>query len=775
MTLSRPIEAAGMRRVSTASILLAALLFLSWIGLRPPAPQPLSAPLNSFSAARAMQFLGRVLTDEQPHPVGSAANDAVRARILAELTSLGYQPQVQTAQSCSDLGVCASVSNVVARLDSSGDPSGSQDAVLLSSHYDSVPAGPGYSDDGTSVAAALEIARALKAMPAPLHPVIFLIDDGEEAGLLGARAFVDLHPWASQVRASVNLDARGTSGPSLMFETGPASEWAVNLYAHSARRPAVSSIFYTVYKLLPSDTDFTIFRAAGYQGLNFAYIGDVAHYHTPLDNSASVTPASLQHQGENGLGAVTALANSDLSGPPQRDAVFFDVLGRKTIEWPAKRSLPFALAIAVLLSLEIAWMIHRKSLTVAEFLGGFLGWLSTMAITAVLALLLVYLLHLAGATPVAWVAHPLSLEICFWSLGVAVAMIHGVLLARKAGFWGLWSGAWAWFSLLSVLAAWLTPGVSYALLVPVGAAVLAGVSAFFGGNGEARGSLLAVLPPLIMAALVGFPFPLLLYPALGSASLIPIAVVSAWIMTAFVPLCIDLRNDSGFRGFAFVSSPVLAVAAAAFLATVAPAYSAKAPERVNIQYWEDADASQSRWIVQPESGRLPEPVRVAAVFRRLYRGAFPWDWRPSFMTDAPDLDLPPPTFTILESTSAGDWRSYRTLLRSERGAPYAAVLFPPDAEVASVRVGDQPLSAGVAHARGILNGWSAYAYAGMPSSGIEISFSLPAGKTVEVYAADKSYGLPEEGKFLVNSRPLTSTPSQDGDVTIVTRRVQLIP
>jgi len=764
-----------MRRVFSASILPAAILLISWVGLRPPRPQPVSAPPRVFSAERAIRFLGRILTDEQPHPVGSAANDAVRARILAELTNLGYQPQVQTALGCSEFGVCATVSNVVARLDGAGGASESPNAVLLASHYDSVPAGPGYSDDGTSVGATLEMARALKAMPAPRNPVIFLIDDGEEAGLLGARAFVDSHPWASQVRAAVNLDARGTSGPSLMFETGSASQWAVGLYAHGSRRPALSSIFYTVYKLLPNDTDFTIFKAAGYQGLNFAYIGDVAHYHTPLDNSASLTPASVQHQGENGLAAVTALANSDLSSPPQRDAVFFDVLGRRTVQWPARRSLPFALLIAVLLGLEIAWMIHRKSVTAAEFLCGFLGWLSTLAVTTVVALLFVYLLRRAGAMPVAWVAHPLPLEVCFWFLGIVVAMIHGVLLARKAGFWGLWSGAWLWWSLLSVLAAWLAPGVSYLFLLPVGTAALVGLLAFSGSVGESRGSLLVVLPPLAVAALVGFPVPLLLYSGLGNISLVPVAVVLAGISTIAAPLSIDLRNDSGLRGFAFVATPIVAVAAAVFLAIVAPAYSAKAPERLNIEYWEDADASQSQWIIQPESGRLPEPIRVAALFRPLDRGAFPWDGRPSFAAAAQDLDLPPPTFTVLESTPSGARRAYRMLLRSERGAPYAAVLFSPDAGVASVRIDGQPLTAGIPRDRRFLNRWSAYACAAMPPSGIEISFSLPAGKLVDVYAADKSYSLPNEGKFLVNSRPLTATPSQDGDVTIVTRRVQLIP
>jgi hypothetical protein len=332
-----------------------------------------------------------------------------------------------------------------------------------------------------------------------------------------------------------------------------------------------------------------------------------------------------------------------------------------------------------------------------------------------------------------------------------------------------------WWSLLSVLAAWLAPGVSYLFLLPVGTAALAGLLAFFGSVGESRGSLLVVLPPLAVAALVGFPVPLLLYPGLGNTSLVPIAVVLAGISTAAVPLSIDLRNDSGLRGFAFVATPIVAVAAAVFLAIVAPAYSAKAPERLNIEYWEDADASQSQWIIQPESGRLPEAIRVAAVFRRLDQGAFPWDGRPSFAAEAQYLDLRPPTFTVLESLPAGARRAYRTLLRSERGAPYAAVLFPADAGVTSVRMEDQPLTAGIPRDRRFLNGWSAYAWAAMPPAGIEIGFSLPAGKPVEVYVADKSYSLPNEGKFLINSRPLTATPSQDGDVTIVTRRVQLIP
>jgi len=208
---------------------------------------------------------------------------------------------------------------------------------------------------------------------------------------------------------------------------------------------------------------------------------------------------------------------------------------------------------------------------------------------------------------------------------------------------------------------------------------------------------------------------------------------------------------------------------------VAPVYSAKAPERVNIEYSLDADSGVAKWIVTAESGRLPEPIRLADMFRRADHGAYPWDARPAFVADAPHLDLAAPTFTILESSQGDGRRNYRTLLRSERGAPFAAVFFPPDADIQSVRVGGQPLPPASASIRRYFNGWTAYSCPTMPMNGIEISFSAPVGKPIEVVAADRSYALPDEGDFLLHARPLTAAPSQDGDVTIVSRSVQLIP
>ena len=95
--------------------------------------------------------------------------------------------------------------------------------------------------DTLSLAAQFSVFPATKAGPA-MSPneaegevegeveadfLVFLVDEGEEAGLLGASGFVADHPLAPAIGAVVNLEARGTSGPSVMFETSGDNGWLV--------------------------------------------------------------------------------------------------------------------------------------------------------------------------------------------------------------------------------------------------------------------------------------------------------------------------------------------------------------------------------------------------------------------------------------------------------------------------------------------------------------------------------------------------------------------
>src|SRR5205807_738029 len=112
----------------------------------------------------------------------------LRERLLQQARELGLAPEVEYGFACRRARICSAVENVVASLPGAG---GTGDTLLLASHYDSVGAGPGVSDDLSGVAAMLEIGRILKAEPRHRNTVVLLFDEGEEDGLLGAQAFLE--------------------------------------------------------------------------------------------------------------------------------------------------------------------------------------------------------------------------------------------------------------------------------------------------------------------------------------------------------------------------------------------------------------------------------------------------------------------------------------------------------------------------------------------------------------------------------------------------------
>ena len=765
----RRTPAAGRVLFSLAA--LTALLFLTWLGLQPPAPRPATIPASQFSGARARSILQGILGDGSPHPTGSTANDDVRQRIMTLLAQYGYAPEIHPGFSCDEAGDCGYVNNVVARLQ--GREAGG--AILLSCHYDSVAAGPGASDDGAGVATVLEIARALKFQPQPRHSIIFLIDDGEEAGLLGAHVFADQDSWAKDVQVDVNIDARGTSGASWMFETGAANGWMVRLLARTLPHPSANSVTYTIYKQMPNDTDFTVFKAAGMQGANFANIGSVVHYHTPLDNFDNVDLRTLEHHGENAFPLVLALANGNLDSFPSSDAVYFDLFGRKIAWWPDQLAKLFSWLSLILIGLEAAWLLHRRVMTPEAFGWGLLLWPLILSISSVLAVLFQFLLRQSGPFSVAWVAYPIPAEIAFASLAIAVAVIVTLQMSKRSGFAGSWTGVWVWWAVVGVLVATVSPGFSYIWFVPTGAAGIFGILYALSHEESGWAASLAAIAPLLAAALVILPLALLLYSALGASMLAGIAVLTALLMTAAAPLLAGLDDSASLLRLGLRGVSLAAFGLATFVAFIVPVFSAQAPQRLNFRYWLDADAGKAQWIAEPDSGRLPDAIRLAATFQRHGRGPFPWSVATSFLSDAPALDLAAPTFTILQSTVSGNTHSYRALLRSERGAPAASVLFPPSAQIDNVRMEGWPLQPETSAVRRYFNGWWLYDCVTMPVQGVELTFDLPVGKPVEVWVADRNYGLPPDGAFLLKARPLAATQSDEGDLTVVTRRVELLP
>ena len=141
--------------------------------------------------------------------------------------------------------------------------------------------------------------------------MIFLFTDGEEAGHFGATAFAREHPWKSDVGVVLNVEASGTAGPSVMFETSAGNAWLIDALAR-ADRPVAYSLTDEVYKRLPNGTDMTETKSAGLAGMNFSFFGRGLYYHTPLDDADHVDERSLQHHGDLLLTLVRELGVADL-------------------------------------------------------------------------------------------------------------------------------------------------------------------------------------------------------------------------------------------------------------------------------------------------------------------------------------------------------------------------------------------------------------------------------------------------------------------------------
>ncbi|MDZ7682110.1 MAG: M20/M25/M40 family metallo-hydrolase [Fodinibius sp.] len=306
-------------------VLLLFLIFSVWLGfnvIQPPDPQPKSSHPAEFSAERAFSHVKQIA--QQPHPLGSTYNDSVRTYIMTQLENLGLDPEIQEGIGVAGRfgsGRAGHTTNIIAQIDGR-DP---EKTILLMTHYDSAPNAPGAADDGSGVAAILESVRALQAQEEPLkNNVLILITDGEERGLLGAELFVDQFKQLDQIDLVLNFEARGTSGPSMMFETSSPNANLIPHFAKATPHPVANSLMYTVYKLLPNDTDMSVTKRAGLKGLNFAFTKDYLNYHTMQDRPENLSLASLQHQGTNLLGNIRHFGNISFSLDSSSEYVYFN-------------------------------------------------------------------------------------------------------------------------------------------------------------------------------------------------------------------------------------------------------------------------------------------------------------------------------------------------------------------------------------------------------------------------------------------------------------------
>jgi hypothetical protein len=315
-------------------------LALAIMATTPPSPTGSNAPATTFSAGRAMEHVRRIA--DRPHPTGSPENAEVRAYITRQMQVLGMEVSTSEGQISRRAlarlnewsgrnGTSMQLVNLIGVLPGRDR---SLPAIMLMSHHDTVWGSPGAPDDTTSVAASLEVVRAIKAKGQPARDLVVLVTDAEELGLEGAKHFFAQHPLRQRIGAVINMEARGGGGRTSLFETSRGNGEAVRLFAATVSRPAASSLAVFVYSVLPNDTDLTPVIKGPYTAYNFAFIGRPGLYHSPLATPERLDQGSLQDMGQQVLGLTAGLLAASSLPAKSPDAVFFDVFGLFTALWP---------------------------------------------------------------------------------------------------------------------------------------------------------------------------------------------------------------------------------------------------------------------------------------------------------------------------------------------------------------------------------------------------------------------------------------------------------
>lgn len=737
----------------------------------PPQPIGADAPGDVFAVGRALTVMERLVGDETPHPVGTAANAAVRDRLLAELRGLGLEPEMQRRFACNlRFELCGEVVNVLATLPGPDDGP----VLVLSAHYDSAPAGPGVSDDMVGVVAVLEAARHLIAEGPTTNRVALLLSDGEEAGLLGARAFL-AHPLAQEVALVVNVEARGSRGASLLFETSADNAWLIRAYAREARRPMTSSLLYQVYELLPNDTDLTEYKSAGMAGVNFAYVGGVQHYHTPLDDLAHLSLASFQHQGENVLAAARAYAAADLGAMPEGGAIFTYVAPGLVASAPLSWALPLAALATLALVLAFLQARRRGMVTVAGWGLGFVAALVAVAFAGLLATGAVGLLTLLRPEAQPWYANPLATRVAVWSLAMAAVSLGTAVVARPASRWGLALGAWTLWALVTLAVAVMLPSAAPELLLALLiAAVLHLATSFIGLDSPLYSSAASFLSAAFAAYLL-MPLALDLESGLGLGLAGAIAVVVGLVVATAMPLLAARRPRPAARpAYLWLAMATLCAAFGLGAALLMPAYTQESPRQVtftHLEEWESGEPELARWLAATEPGGPLSLELSNAADWQVPAALVPWTGTRYHHAEAPRVGDVPPQVEVVSDTEAGGERVLRLRLTTTAPPLRTVLRLPPEAGVAEVRFEGTPSAWDFRRASGLRP--HTIVCVGETCAGRVVELVLRGEAPFEVVYAEMLTGLPEAGAPMGDARGDAAVPSHLGDVSLRVHRFSL--
>lgn len=706
--------------------------------LKAPDVLPATSPQSDFSAARALAHIRAIA--RAPHPIGSDANATAREYLVAQLSALGMEPQVATA-----IGIykgpgaliAGNTRDIIARLPGTANSG----AIMLMAHYDSVPSGPGAADDASGVSTILETVRALKTGPPLENDLIVLITDGEEVGLLGAEAFGASSSRMKDIGLLMNFEARGNHGPSLLFETSANNASLINEVVHVAPYPTASSLFYALYKLLPNDTDFTVFRPADIPGLNFAFGGHLEAYHTSLDTADNLDLKSLQHHGSYALALVRKFGQMDLGQlkQPIGDDVFFDLFGSNMVAYSERWVIIGEVVATILLVVTILLSMRRAGIRMGRFVRSILFSLVLLlvipAVMTAAAWLLLRLLGdrmLVGDTP----ANSFLL-IGLVALGAAIGAAVLAKLRRYSDLQELSLAGLVVVCILNWIIALRLPAGSYLLFWPLLLTIVGFLLLELTGIRSSRARLLGTLVGVLATILLFASIAYLLYIFL-TLNLVSVAAVGL-LMGLFFIVCIPLMNVAvPQHPWRTILLPLFAGAVVCMGIGITQSHpSAQYPREDRLLYSLNSDDHAAVWVSFDNA--------LDAYTTQFFAGTTPnrhpapnfltGSQRQVFSAPAPLTDLQPPIGEVKADEHEGDLHQIRMHVRSQRDAYLMIVRFDPSVKLTSVNISGRGLRPRPDSNDPIL-------LYGMGTQGVDLELKLKAPSGIAFWLSDYSVGLP---------------------------------
>ena len=367
-----------MKRFSSvlSVLIIIGIIYWSFSDLKPSLQKEKPTLKIDFSINQALHHLKNI--SQKVHYVGAKEHKSVQNYIVDELNKLGLTTEIQTQTAINKKWIAGTTTeNILARIKGSGNGK----ALMLLTHYDSNPhSSVGASDAGSGVVTILEGIRAYLAKnETPKNDIIILISDAEELGLLGAQAFVDEHSWAKDVGLVLNFEARGSGGPSymLMETNGKNSKLLSEFLASKPNFPIANSLMYSIYKMLPNDTDLTVFRQeADINGFNFAFIDDHFDYHTAQDSYERLDRETLLHQADYLTTSLNYFANADLENlNSDEDFVYVNFPFIKMLTYPFLWVLPSVIIASIIFIILLFLGVSLNKITIKGSLKGFLPFI----------------------------------------------------------------------------------------------------------------------------------------------------------------------------------------------------------------------------------------------------------------------------------------------------------------------------------------------------------------------------------------------------------------